>query len=97
MRKFKIKIINFFRWVWIQIKDTKNLLILAVVLLIMTSPIWVCGTLGLITNRPVLTGIAATYLAFWLGPATPFWPLCIAITLLIRKIINNINEKKNTK
>ena len=94
MRNIKIKVINFFKWIWTQLKDWHNLVILWVVFLVMTSPIWVCGILGLINNSAVLLGIAGGYLAFWLGPATPFWPLCIAITLLIRKVIEKINNKK---
>ena len=96
MRKIIKKIINFFKWLWIQIKDTKNLIILLIVTLIMSSPMWICTAIGLIGNFPVLTGIAAAYFAFWLGPATPFWPLCIAITLLIRRIIDKKKHKSNT-
>ena len=94
MRKLKKKIINFLKWLWIQIKDTRNLIILVIVALVMSSPIWVCTAIGLICDLPVLIGIATTYFAFWLGPATPFWPLCIAITLFVRRIIDK-KKKRN--
>lgn len=94
MRNIKTKIINFFKWLWMQLKDWHNLIVLAVVTIVMTSPIWVCGILGLINNSTILIGIAGGYLAFWLGPATPFWPLCIAITLLIRKILDKFRNNK---
>ncbi len=93
MRKIKTKIINFFKWIWTQLKDWHNLIILAVVTVVMTSPIWVCGILGFINNSAVLLGVAGGYFAFWLGPGTPFWPLCIAITLLIRKLLEKFRNK----
>lgn len=94
MQYIKTKIRNFFKWIWKQLKDWHNLIILAIVTIVMTSPIWVCGILGFINNSPVLLGVAGGYFAFWLGPATPFWPLCIAITLLIRKLLEETCNKK---
>ena len=32
-------------------------------------------------------GIASAYLVFWAGPFTPYFPLCIAITLGLKKLI----------
>ena len=93
MEKLKKKIINFFKWIWTQIKDWHNLIILLFVVIVFTSPIWLCGILGLIYDSATLLGIAGGYLAFWLGPATPFWPLCIAVTLLIRKGIEKFKKK----
>ena len=96
-QKLKQKVINFFKWIWSQLKDWHNLGILLVVLLVMTSPIWVCGILGFIYDSATLLGVAGAYFAFWLGPITPFWPLCIAVTLLIRKGIEKNNARKQKK
>ena len=95
MEKLKRKIINFFKWIWTQLKDWHNLVILLFVLLVLTSPIWVCGILGFIYDSATLLGIAGGYFAFWLGPITPFWPLSITLTLLIRKGIEKIDAKKS--
>ncbi len=92
----KTKIINFFKWIWTQLKDKRNLLILIFVVLFMTSPTWVCGILGFIFRSNLLIGIAGSYILFWMGPLTPFWPLAISITLLIRKCIEKFNKKHNT-
>ena len=92
--KIITKIINFFKWLWLQLKDWHNLVILLVVFIFMTTPIWICGIWGLINGSAVLLGIAGGYFAFWLGPATPFWPLCIAITLLIRRLIDKFRKPK---
>lgn len=37
--------------------------------------------------------MATAYLAFWAGPFTPFFPMCIAITLGIRRIVDKIKGK----
>lgn len=95
MEKIKKKVINFFKWIWAQLKDWHNLVILLFVFLILTAPIWVCGTIGFIYDSATLLGVAGAYFAFWLGPITPFWPLCITLTLLIRKGIEKFNSKKD--
>lgn len=99
MEKVKRKIINFLKWIWIQVKDWRNLAILCVV-----APVFFClcvflVALGLFfTDGKIHLIIAtSTVLAFWMGPFTPFWPLCIAITLGIRKFIEIIWRPKNLK
>ena len=97
MKKLLKKIKNFFKWIWTQIKDVNNLLILLIVVIVLTAPTWLCGTLGYIFNSSTLIGVAVGYIAFWIGPATPFWPLCITITLTIRKIIEKTKNKNTQK
>ena len=38
--------------------------------------------------------MGAVTFAFWFGPFTPFFPLCIAITLFIKKIMQVKKRKK---
>lgn len=38
-------------------------------------------------------GRASAYLVFWAGPFTPYFPLCIAITLSLKKLIEKIKGR----
>ena len=97
MKKIWNKIVTFFKWIWIQVKDWHNLVILAIV-----APLLFCLCVLLITVALFFTDgkihliiATSTVLAFWAGPFTPFWPLCIAITLGIRKFIDCIWKPKH--
>lgn len=105
MDKIKQKVINFINWILKQVKDWHNLIILAIVapalflfciFLVTLALFFTDGKIHLIIS-------ASTVLAFWMGPFTPFWPLCIAITLGIRKFIDSIwrpkqlNKKEDRK
>lgn len=106
LKKIKLKIINFCKWIWSEVKDWHNLVILAVVAVLVFG----LGVLGVqlvayFTGKDWHFMASVTIVtAFWVGPFTPFWPLCIAITLFIRKLIekiwlpkhnNNNNNNKN--
>ncbi len=99
MGKILTKIKNFFKWIWEQVKDWHNFVIL---LIVASSLFLLCVFLvglGLFfTDRKIhfITAFSLV-LAFWAGPFTPFWPLCIAITLFIRKIIDSIIKPKKAK
>lgn len=73
-----------------ELKDKRNWLIFAVVYLFMTSPTWVGWLLYFITGNPWHLTYSTAYMAFWALPLTPLIPLCIAITLFIRKILRMV-------
>lgn len=81
-----IKLKKLFKWIWEQVNDWHNLVILLVVAFIFSGmPLYI---LGFIFGATHLHLIASGIIAFWVGPFTPFWPLCIAITLFIRRIFD---------
>lgn len=81
--------------IWKELKDIKTLIIFLIVLIIVGSSVWFPLLLGIITNDKYWYGIAGTVELFWLAPATPFIPLCIAITFAIKKIL--FKERKKNK
>lgn len=83
----KEKIINFFKWIKGECKDWKTFAILLIVIIVVYSPVWGGFLCYAITKSTVALSIATITLAFWAGPFTPFFPLCIAITLFIKKMI----------
>lgn len=99
MNKIWNKILNFFKWILFQLKDWHNLVILAVVtpLLFCLSILLIAFGLFFADGKIHLILATSTALAFWAGPFTPFWPLCIGITLGIRKFIDSIWKPKHIK
>lgn len=97
MNKLKDKIINFLKWLLIQVKDWHNLILLIIVAaaLFAFCICFVAFGLFFIDGKIHLITAGGIALAFWMGPFTPFWPLCITITLCIRKFLDNV--KKNDK
>ena len=69
------------------LKDWRNWLIFAAVYAVMTSPTWAGWLLFLVTGDPWHLTYSSAYMAFWALPFTPLIPLCIAVTLGIRRLM----------
>ncbi|MGN1328541.1 MAG: hypothetical protein ACI4V4_02465 [Eubacterium sp.] len=87
----KDKFVNFCKWIWSECKDWHTLVLLLIVVFIMYAPVWGGYLLHILFKIKWGSVVATTYLAFWAGPFTPYFPLCIAITFGIKKIF----EKRN--
>lgn len=88
-------------WAKENIKDWRTAIIFLIVMAIMSSEVWVFYLLGVISWGSEFSkwcfGVASACWLFWLGPFTPFLPLCIIITAFIKGIINKIRFKKQEK
>ena len=80
--------VRLLRYVGSVLKDWRNWLIFAAVYAVMTSPTWAGWLLFLLTGNSWHLTYSSAYMAFWSLPFTPLIPLCIAITLGIRKLIH---------
>ena len=67
---------------------------LIIIVVIMYTPVWGGYLIHLIFKKPWGSVMATAYLAFWAGPFTPYFPLCIAITLGIKKLFEKIKSKR---
>ena len=76
------------RYVGAALKDARNWLIFAAVYAVMTAPTWAGWLLFLVTGDPWHLTYSSAYMAFWALPFTPLIPLCIVITMGIRKLIH---------
>ena len=86
----KEKTVNFLKWIWHECKDKRTLALLLAVITIVYSPVWL-GYILLWVFGWNWAGIVATaMLAFWAGPFSPFFVICISITFAIKKLF----EKK---
>ncbi len=85
VEKIKTKVKNFFLWIWQECKDWHTLVLLCVVIAVVYSPVWLGYLLFIIFKWKWCSAVASACLVFWAGPFTPFFPLCIGITLSIKK------------
>lgn len=97
MKKLLTLAIKPFKWLWTNLKDIKTLIIFIIVFLLLSSEVWVFYLLGVITWGSTFSkrclGVASACWIFWLGPFTPFMPLCIGITFGVKAIFNKIKHK----
>lgn len=80
------------KWLWQQLKDWRNLVIFVIVFIVLSCEVWVPYLVYFITGSKWWLAIGSACWAFWLGPFTPFLPLCIVITLGIRKLIDKVHN-----
>lgn len=83
--KLKDKFIRFCRWVWQECKDIKTFLLLLLVIAVVYSPVWGGYLLYAAFGWEWASVMASACLVFWAGPFTPFFPICIGITLSIKR------------
>lgn len=77
--------------------NPRPLIIYIITNIVLSSEVWVPYLLGLIipSIRIQMWSIGSVCWAFWLGPFTPFIPLCILITLGIDSLILKLRRKTN--
>ena len=87
-----------FVWLWYNIRDWRTFVIFVIVFLVMSSEVWVPYLISIITWGTSLSkwmlGVASACWLFWLGPFTPFIPLCVTITIFIKEIFNHVKIKR---
>lgn len=88
---------SLFKWLWTQLKDWHNLVIFAIVFLIVSCEVWVPYIIYFVSGNEWWLAVGSACWAFWLLPLTPFLPLCIAITLAVRRILDKIKERHREK
>lgn len=90
-----------FKWIKDNIKDWRTAIIFGIVFLVVSCEVWVPYLLAIITwgttFSATMLGVASTCWLFWLGPFTPFIPICIAITIAIKAVFNKIRYKHMLK
>ena len=91
------KFINFCKWVWKECKDWHTLVLFIIVVIVMYTPVWGGYLLYFLFKSKWAMGVASTYLVFWAGPFTPYFPLCIAITLGIKKLFDKFKSKRDKR
>ncbi len=83
---------KFLRYVWSECKDWRTFVILLFVMAVVYSPVWLCYMLFALFGFKWCLAVATACLAFWAGPFTPFFPICIAIACGIKKILFGVSK-----
>ncbi len=86
----KEKTIKFLKWIWQECKDWHTVVLLLAVITVVYSPVWLGYILFWVFDWSWAGIVATAMLAFWAGPFSPFFVLCISITLGIKRLF----EKK---
>lgn len=86
-----------FIWIKDNIKDWRTAVIFAIVLIIVSSSVWIFLLLGLITGNGWFYGIASAVFIWWQLPGSPFFMLCIGITIGIKSLFNKVRRKREDK
>lgn len=101
MKKFFSNIINLFKkvfkWIIYELRDVKTFIIFMIVWLVMMAPAWGGYLLAIFTDNSWHLTYATAYFFFWAGPFTPFIPLCLTITIGIKKILKIRTNRKIKK
>ncbi len=93
--KLKDKFFSFCRWIWKECKDVKTFLLFLLVIAVVYSPVWGGHLLSAIFGWKWATAMASACLVFWAGPFTPFFPICVGITLSIKRLIKWRTKNQN--
>ena len=89
----KNKIVNFIKWLWRECKDWRTFVLLVIVCIVVGAPVWISGLLGILFNWAWAWAVFAALLAVWWLPGVPYFALCVAVTLAIKRFF----EKKAAK
>ena len=93
----KERIKNFLLWIWSECKDKRTVALLLLVMAVMHAPVWGGYLLHALFGWEWCSVAASAYLLFWAGPFTPFIPLCIAITLWIKRRFEKTHPQARPK
>ena len=89
----KQKLLNFFKWILRECRDKNTILLFIVVVAVMYFPVWGGFLMHALFGWAWCSAVASAYLVFWAGPFTPFFPLCMAITLGIKKLLEKLRKR----
>ena len=82
----KEKAIRFLKKIKDECGNRETVVLFALVVAVMYCPVW-GGYLSYFLFRwKWCFAVASAYLVFWAGPFTPFFPVCVAITLFLKKV-----------
>ncbi len=90
----KNKIVNFIKWLWRECKDWRTFVLLVIVCIVVGAPVWISGLLGILFNWAWAWAVFAALLAFWWLPGVPYFALCVAVTLAIKRFFEKKAAKK---
>ena len=83
----------FCRYLWRECKDVRTIALFFAVVIVGYSPAWGGLILYVLSGNEWFLAGATSWVLFWAGPFTPFFPLCLAVTLAIRRLLRHNQTK----
>ena len=93
MNQLRDKAIRFLTRIKAECGNRETVILFALVVAVMYCPVWGGYLLYAIFRWKWCFAMASAYLVFWAGPFTPFFPVCVAITLFVKKLVKRRREK----
>ncbi len=90
----KEKAIRFLKRIKDECGNRETVILFALVVAVMYFPVWGGYLFYAIFGWKWCFAAATAYLLFWAGPFTPFFPLCVVITLFLKKVIQRCRRRK---
>lgn len=90
LRRLKRKLIRFVMWIIRECKNWQTILLLLIVAAIIQLPTWGSFLLYLIFGWEWALAVATIAAIFWAGPFSPFWVVCVTVTLAIKRLFEKI-------
>ena len=94
LNRLKRKLIRFIMWIIRECKNWQTILLLLIVATIIQIPTWGGLLLYFIFGWEWALAVGTIAAIFWAGPFSPFWVVCITVTLGIKKLIEKIFQRK---
>ena len=90
-----------FVWIFQNLKDWRTMVIFVIVMAVVSCEVWIPYLMGFITWGTDFSkwcfSVASAIWIWWLLPVSPFLPLCIAITIGIKALFNNLKKRGERK
>ncbi|MBE6597196.1 MAG: hypothetical protein E7641_05945 [Ruminococcaceae bacterium] len=94
LTKIKESVINFLKWLWMECKDWRTLVLFVLICLFLSTPIWLGYIIGFLFKWEWAFWVASLIWGIWMLPGAPFFALAVSITLAIKKLYERSQEKK---
>lgn len=94
LNRLKRKLIRFIMWIIRECKNWQTILLLLVVAAIIQVPTWGGFLLYFIFGFEWALAVGTIAAIFWAGPFSPFWIVCVTVTLAIKKLIEKIFRRR---
>lgn len=85
LRRAKRKFIRFLMWIMRECKNWQTIVLLLAVAAVMQLPTWGGYLLFWLFGWKWAFAVATVAVIFWAGPFSPFWVICVSITLAIKR------------
>ena len=88
------KLIRFFMWIMRECQNWQTIALLLLVAAVIQIPTWGGYLLFWLFGWKWAFALATLAVIFWAGPFSPFWVLCVSVTLAIKRAFTKVTRDK---